>query len=229
MSVTFDAAQSPVKINTVDDAGPIIGRLLPALQSNLAACGLTVMGTLDDSEIAGLHRSSYDPASRADVDTAQAKVRHGGPRLRWKDAIPQATEEGWAQYAHDSGLSVSYALAMPPTQLVTSGVLARLMSPRPYDKRVTLVYKTLPPEHATAAVEKETTAAQARRAWNNKTKRDPTEREQADEKRAKRAAEKRHAEPASLSWGSTSRRPCKTPTSSAPRPPTSPTRQDQPS
>ena len=146
------------------------------------------MGTLDDSEIAGLHRSSYDPASRADVDTAQAKVRHGGPRLRWKDAIPKPPKK-------DGRSTPTTPASRSPTRwhaTDTTGHVRRPGTPHVAEavrQASALVYKTLPPEHATAAVEKETTAAQARRAWNNKTKRDPTEREQADEKRAKRAAE----------------------------------------
>ena len=105
-----------------------------------------------------------------------------------REAGPVAAVEHWDHYRHDSGLSVSWALREAPRQAVAARVLAPLLTPGPFPRRVTWLYEPYPADQAAARVEAEVTAGQIRRAWAARTRRDETQRERDDRDRAVQSA-----------------------------------------
>ncbi len=97
--------------------------------------------------------------------------------------------ETWDTYRHDSGTSVSYAWREAPRQNVRADVLARLLSPGPWPKRVTLQYRPLPASAAAATLDSEVRAADFRREYSRRTRRDQTARDAHDHARARQAAD----------------------------------------
>ena len=108
--------------------------------------------------------------------------------LEWAEAGPVAAVENWDSYRHDSGLSVSWALREAPRQAVAARVLAPLLTPGPFPRRVTWLYEPYPADQAAARVEAEVSAGQIRRAWAARTRRDETQRERDDRDRAVQSA-----------------------------------------
>ena len=68
--------------------------------------------------------------------------------LEWADAGPVAAVEDWDTYRHDSGVSVSWALREAPRQAVAARVLAPLLAPGPFPRRVTWLYEPYPADQA---------------------------------------------------------------------------------
>ena len=185
VSITFNPSASPAKPKDVDEALVEISRALPGLQDALGGCGLTVLGRASSGTIAGVVRTAFDPASRGDV--ARLNSRGGGDLARWIDwdtAGPIMAEEHLDRYQHDSGTSVSWAWHEAPRQQVHADVLARLLAPGPYPKRVTLLYRPLPAGEAARIVESEVNATVFRQAYNRSQKRDESARDIADRERA---------------------------------------------
>ena len=83
---------------------------------------------------------------------------------------------------------MTWAWREAPRQAVTADVLARLLAPGPFPKRVSLQYRPLPAAEAARILEGEVTAAQFHAAYRNRTGRDATARDAFDEKRARQAA-----------------------------------------
>ena len=104
-------------------------------------------------------------------------------------APPAGAQESWDRYQHDSGTSVSYAWREAPRQNVRADVLARLVSPGPCPKRVSLQYRPLPASAAAAALDSEVRAADFRREYSRRTRRDVTARDTHDHARARQAAD----------------------------------------
>ena len=75
-----------------------------------------------------------------------------------------------------------------PRQNVTSDVLARLVAPAAWPKRVSLQYRPFPAAEATRVLQAEVSAAQFREVYRRRTGRDETAREGADQARARQAA-----------------------------------------
>jgi len=71
---------------------------------------------------------------------------------------------------------------------VTSDVLARLVAPGPYPKRVSLQYRPFPAATAARVLETEVNAAAFRAHYRNRTGRDETARDAYDQARARQAA-----------------------------------------
>ena len=105
-----------------------------------------MLGRLTSAEIAGVVRTAFDPAARGEVGRVLAAARAGQPhgRLGWADAGPVGAEEHPDHYRHDSGISVSWAWQEAPRQNVTADVLARLVAPGPYPKRVSAAVPAAP-------------------------------------------------------------------------------------
>jgi hypothetical protein len=99
-----------------------------------------------------------------------------------------AASERWEHYRHEGGLSVTWGLREAPRQAVAAGVLAPLLAPGPFPRRVTWLYHPYPAEQAAAQVENEITSGQVRRAWAERTRRDETQRERDDRGRAIQSA-----------------------------------------
>jgi len=189
VSITFrHPAHVPVSDTTtaLDD----IARMLPGLQNALGGCGVVVLRRATAADLAGLVRVAYDPMMRGDVDRILA-LRGGTELARWLDwdtAGPVSAEEHFDRYEHDTGISVSWAWHEAPRQNVHADVLARLLAPGPYAKRVTLLYRPLPAAEAARTVEREVNAAAFRASLNRAQRRDESARDATDRARAQRAA-----------------------------------------
>ena len=111
-----------------------------------------------------------------------------GQLLAWADAGPVAAVEGWETYRHDSGVSVSWALREAPRQAVAARVLAPLLAPGPYPRRVTWLYEPYPADQAAQTVEAQVTAGQIRSALGrpHPPRRDPTRPRRPGPRRAVR-------------------------------------------
>jgi hypothetical protein len=112
-----------------------------------------------------------------------------GTRLNWASAGPQAASEHWDRYQHDSGISVTWTWREAPRQNVRSDVLARLVAPGPYAKRVTVQYRPFPATAAASTLDSEVRAAEFRREYSRRTRRDLTARDTHDHARARQAAD----------------------------------------
>ena len=188
VSITFDPKASPSAPTELIDAAAEVGRLLPGLESALGTCGVTVLGRASPAEIAGAVRTAYDPAARGEVNRLLARAQAGQPALSWDEAGPVGAEEEPGCYRHDSGISVSWAWSEAPRQNVTADVLARLVAPGRYPKRVSLQYRPFGAAEAIRVLESEVNAAQFREVYRRRTGRDETARDNHDQARARQAA-----------------------------------------
>ena len=191
VSLTFDPAASPAAPKTVSEAVTDAGQTLAGLEAALGGCGVTVLGRARAADLAGIVRIAFDPAVRGEVTRLLASGV--SPRLEeqlnWASAGPAGAEERWDCYRHDSGTSVSYAWREAPRQNVRSDVLARLLAPGPYPKRVSLQYRPMPAAAAAAALDGEARAAAFRAEYARRTRRDVTARDSHDQARAQQAAD----------------------------------------
>jgi hypothetical protein len=191
VSITFDPAAARVAPRSLAEAVTETGQALAGLESALAACGVAVQGRARASDIAGMVRTAFDPAVRGQVSRLLATGL--GPaleeQLNWASAGPAGAEERWDCYQHDSGTSVTWAWREAPRQNVTSDVLARLLAPGSWPKRVSLQYRPLPAHHAAAALDSQVRAAEFRSEYARRTRRDVTARDVHDHARARQAAD----------------------------------------
>ena len=190
VSITFDPKASPSAPAGLTDAAAEFGRMLHGLESALGTCGVTVLGRASPAEIAGVVRTAFDPAARGEVNRLLAQAASGRPGrgLGWAEAGPVGAEEEPGCYRHDSGISISWAWQEAPRQNVTADVLARLVAPGRYPKRVSLQYRPFPAAEATRVLEAEVNAAQFRAIYKRRTGRDETARDTYDQARARQAA-----------------------------------------
>jgi hypothetical protein len=186
ISVTFDPAAANPKPQNLLDAVAEVTRWLPGIEQMLGPCGIALTGRLSAQQLVASLRTAYDPAARADVARAHTSPQ-AGELIRWEEAGPIRATEEWDYWAHDSAISVAWALSEAPRQAVMSRVLLPLVAPGPYARRVTLLYEPFPAEEAASRLEAEVTNTAVRRLWRAKTKRDETQRDRDDEARAMQA------------------------------------------
>ena len=190
VSITFNPAAAPARPRSTDEAVEEIARTLRGLQDSLGGCGLTVLGRATAAQLSAVVRTAYDPAVRGDV----ARLSAGYPAeeiaqwLDWETSGPVMAEEHLDRYIHDSGVSVSWAWHEAPRQNVHSDVLARLLAPGRWPKRVSLIYRAFGAGAAARIVESEVNAADFRARYNRAKKKDESARDQHDRERAIRAA-----------------------------------------
>jgi hypothetical protein len=191
VSITVDPAAWPARPRTLAEAVTETGQALLGLESALGSCGVSVLGRARAADLAGIVRTAFDPAVRGEISrllatgVSPALEQH----LDWSAAGPAGAEERWDCYQHDSGTSVSWAWREPPRQNVTSSVLARLLGPGSYPKRVSLQYRPLPAAEAARTLDGEVRAAQFRSEYARRTRRDVTARDTHDQARARQAAD----------------------------------------
>ncbi|REF00636.1 SCO6880 family protein [Thermomonospora umbrina] len=190
VSMTFDARAAPTAPKDLLSAVAEVGRTLQGLESTLATSGVTVVGRATCDDIAGVVRTAFDPAARGEVNRILAAQRAGlsTEGLGYSDAGPVGAEEHPGHYQHDGGISVTWAWHEAPRANVHADVLARLLSPGPYPKRVSLQYRPFPAAEATRVLETEVNAATFRRHYRLRTGRDETARDATDQARAQQAA-----------------------------------------
>lgn len=190
VSITFDPKASPAAPKDLTAAVTEVGRTLQGLESALGTTGVTVLGRATATDLAGTVRAAFDPASRGEVNRIVAAQRAGDDtdRLGWHDAGPVGAEELPDRYVHDSGHSVTWAWHEAPRSTVHADVLARLVSPTAWPKRVALQIRPFSSSQATRVLEAEVNAAVFRAQYRRRTGRDETARDEYDQARARQAA-----------------------------------------
>jgi hypothetical protein len=191
VSLTFAPEAFPARPADVAEAVSEVGQALLGLESSLVACGVSVLGRARAADLAGIVRTAYDPALRGQVNRLLATDISADLEqwLNWASTGPAHATERWDSYTHDSGTSVSWAWREAPRQNVTSDVLARLVGPGGYPKRVSLQYRPLPAASAARVLDHEVRAAQFRDEYHRRTRRDVTARDVHDHARARQAAD----------------------------------------
>ncbi|WP_067466180.1 SCO6880 family protein [Actinomadura macra] len=187
VSITFDPKASSATPKDLFEAVAELGRTLDGLASRLGGCGVSVLGRATAAEIAGAVRIAFDPDARGEVNRLLARPGSEDV-LSWADAGPVAATEHTGHYEHDGGHSVSWAWHEPPRQNVRSDILARLVAPGPFPKRITLQYRALPAAAASRVLQQEVNAAAFRTQFRRRTGRDETARDSWDAARARQAA-----------------------------------------
>ncbi|WP_307800134.1 SCO6880 family protein [Actinomadura nitritigenes] len=187
VSVTFDPRASAASPRDLFEAVADLGRTLDGLASRLGGCGVSVLGRATAAETAGAVRTAFDPHARGEINRILAGSG-ADEVLTWCDAGPVAAIEHTGHYEHDGGVSVSWAWHEPPRQNVRSDILARLVAPGPFPKRVTLQYRALPAAAASRVLQQEVNAAAFRAQFRRRTGRDETARDSWDSARARQAA-----------------------------------------
>lgn len=131
-----------------------IGIRLPGLSAALAATGAGVARPMTATQLAEAIRIAYDPASHALIEQARGQEGSG---LTWDQAGPMGHQEAWDHYVHDSGVSITWAMADAPRGEVHSDVLHDLIAPHPdiARKRVTMLYRPHDPATAARIVERD--------------------------------------------------------------------------
>jgi hypothetical protein len=195
VSITFDPARATPRPADLMHAVAEVVRWLPGLEAGLSSTGVSVLGRASVQWLIARLRMAYDPASRGEVVRA---LRHAAERpapdpdsevLRWSEAGPVRAQELWDRWRHDSGITVSWGLAEAPRQAVLARVLAPLVAPGPFPRRVTLLYLPYPAAAAADEVEKEIQNNAVRAGFAQRTRKDETPRERDDRARARQAAQ----------------------------------------
>jgi hypothetical protein len=190
VSITFRPDAAPTRPRNVEEALSEIARQLPGLQDGLGSCGLTVLARATAADLMAMVRAAYDPAARGTVSHLLRRYSTAelDRLLDWHTSGPVSADEARGHYAHDSATSVSWAWHEAPRQPVHSDVLARLMAPGRFPKRVSLIYRPLPAGEAARVVEREVNAAAFRSAYKRAQRRDESARDLADREQAMRNA-----------------------------------------
>jgi hypothetical protein len=122
---------------------------------DLSGTGTDIYRRATDVDLRRLVRSAYDPAS------FHAREDEFG-ELSWSECGPMAADDGWEEYAHDGGVSVSWVLREMPRRPIPYSVLLPLLSPGRFQRRVTLAYRVLDPQEGEAVLEREISNAEQR-------------------------------------------------------------------
>lgn len=150
LTVTYSGVGISRRSRSVADIVTEASRRAPGLSTGLAASGAGTVEPMTATELAAVVRVAYDPAGNP-VET----------RPSWDDAGPTAAEESWASYRHDSGISATWSMTLPPSGAVPSDVLSPLLAPHPdfVRKRVAMLYRPHTPSTAAAIAERDVQTA----------------------------------------------------------------------
>lgn len=129
---------------------------IPDIVLGLNGSGAGVVRPMDVQTLCETVRVAYDPAAASAVEEARA-AGVSVEAMNWDDVGPVACDPGWDHMIHDSGVSVTAVMTLPPRQNVHSDVLKRMLAPSPgvLRKRVALHYRPLSLEEASTAVERD--------------------------------------------------------------------------
>lgn len=171
VALTYAAAPRPgTKKRSQEEMAREIGARLPGLARNLAMTGAGTARALSAAQLSEAVRVAYDPAAQALLEDSHA----AGEQLDWNDAGPAATQEAWDHLAHDSGVSITWAMSEAPRGEVLSNVMTGLVAPHQdiSRKRVTFLYRPYDPGTAATLVERDRKDARFRITNNNAAARD---------------------------------------------------------
>jgi hypothetical protein len=185
VNLTFQPQRARPTPETDADRVAEVSRALAGLEGNLPLCGVAVVGRASAARWTHWLRAAYDPAARGEV----ARLAEEQHLLAWGDAGPVRAEQLVDHYWHDSGWSVSWAMAGLPHQAVTSTVLAPLVTPGRYHRRVCVTYQPYQADVAGDVVTREASGSSFRRQLRRRRGIDDTARDRADEARAIQTAE----------------------------------------
>ncbi|MFF3256460.1 SCO6880 family protein [Actinacidiphila glaucinigra] len=164
------------------DLSEQVGETLRVVDSlDLSGTGTDIHRRATDVDVRRLVRSAYDPATFHARD-AEFEV------LPWPECGPQAADDGWEEYAHDGGVSVSWVLREMPRRPIPYSVLLPLLSPGRFQRRVTLAYRVLDPYEGEAVLEREISNAEQRANATAQVKGRAKWSQRADYQRAEKAA-----------------------------------------
>jgi hypothetical protein len=166
-----------------------VSRAMAGIEGDLPLCGVASLGRATAAHWTHWLRSAYDPHARGEV----GRLSDQNHLLAWADAGPVAAEALKDHLWHDSGWSVSWAMSGLPNQNVTSNILAPLVTPGRYHRRVAITYQPYPADQAGDVVQREASGSTFRRELRRRRKVDDTARDRADEARARQAAEEEAA------------------------------------
>ncbi|MFE0364732.1 SCO6880 family protein [Streptomyces griseoaurantiacus] len=179
MSVTVDPNASA---NPPADLAEQVAEALRVVDSlDLSGTGTDIERRATDIDLRRIVRSAYDP----DVFNARDKEFE---ELSWAECGPQAADDGWEEYAHDGGVSISWVLREMPRRPLPYSVLLPLLAPGRYQRRITLSYRVLDPYEGEAVLEREISHAHQRAQATAEVKGRAKYSQRADAARAERAA-----------------------------------------
>lgn len=198
IALTFKAApRRGAAKRSAADMGVELGARLPAITHALAATGAGPAASLSAQQLCEVLRVAYDPAAAGLIDDAHAEGVV--PEMDWSEVGPSGTEAAWDWYRHDSALSMTWAMSVPPRGAVQSSVLSRLLAPTDVidRKRVTLLYR--PIDRATSArlVETDLNNAQFRQTASKR----PTARDSIAVRQAAATAQEEASGASLLNFG----------------------------
>ncbi|MEW2498208.1 SCO6880 family protein [Streptomyces nodosus] len=179
MSVTVDPNAS---VNAPADLAEQVAEALRVVDSlDLSGTGTDIERRATDVDLRRIVRSAYDPDVFNARDTEFAD-------LSWSECGPQAADDGWEEYAHDGGVSISWVLREMPKRPLPYSVLLPLLAPGRYQRRLTLSYRVLDPYEGEAVLEREISNARDRAQATAEVKGRAKYSQKADLQRAERAA-----------------------------------------
>ncbi|MEU6965103.1 SCO6880 family protein [Streptomyces chrestomyceticus] len=179
MSVTVDPTATA---NPPSDLAEQVAEAIKVVDSlDLSGTGTDIERRCTDIDLRRLVRSAYDPAvfNARDAEFAD---------LSWAECGPQAADDGWEEYSHDGGVSISWVLREMPRRPIPYSVLLPLLAPGRYQRRITLAYRVLDPYEGEAVLEREISHAEQRERATAEVKGRAKWSQRADTQRARRAA-----------------------------------------
>ncbi|MFE2314123.1 SCO6880 family protein [Streptomyces sp. NPDC059441] len=179
MSVTVDPNASA---NPPADLAEQVAEALKVVDSlDLSGTGTDIERRATDVDLRRLVRAAYDP------DVFNARDAEFAD-LQWGECGPQAADDGWEEYAHDGGVSMSWVLREMPRRPIPYSVLLPLLAPGRFQRRITLSYRVLDPYEGEAVMEREISHAHQRAQATAEVKGRAKWSQRADAERAERAA-----------------------------------------
>ncbi|MGW3154592.1 SCO6880 family protein [Streptomyces sp. NPDC001089] len=179
MSVTVDPAASATAPTELSDQ---VAEALKVVDSlDLSGTGTDIERRATDIDLRRLVRAAYDPA----VFNARDREFE---ELSWAECGPQAADDGWEEYSHDGGVSVSWVLREMPRRPIAYSVLLPLLAPGRFQRRITLAYRVLDPHEGEAVLEREISHAHQRAQATAEVKGRAKWSQRADAQRAEQAA-----------------------------------------
>jgi hypothetical protein len=174
VALTFSAKTTyGSRMRTRDEVGTAIATKLPGLIEQISQTGAGNAEPLGLQPLCELARCCYDPAVASLFDRAHAEGKV--PRLRWQDVGPAATDKSWDYLRHDSAVSRTWSMTVPPRMNIQSSVLRNLLDPKDnlLRKRVTMLYRPISPARSASVVDADLNTAR----FNSSTKKRSTARD----------------------------------------------------